>query len=76
MEIPIMRTIKELVSDCKKSDPNTQITEWFIRTLIKTGKLPVIKAGKKYLINVADFSNLMNSAQPITMNKNRIRQLK
>lgn len=50
-KIPRMRTVGEAALELKKLDPNTAVTEYHIRRLVKSGKLPRLKAGKKYLIN-------------------------
>lgn len=51
-KIPRMRTVGEAALELKKLDPNTAVTEYHIRRLVKSGKLPRLKAGKKYLINL------------------------
>ena len=51
-KIPRMRTVGEAALELKKLDPNTAVTEYHIRSLVLSGKLPKIKAGKKYLINL------------------------
>jgi len=41
-----MRTVKEAYYEIKALDPNTSITEWFIRCLCHDGKVKHFKAGK------------------------------
>ena len=61
-KIPRMRTVSEAALELKKLDPNTAVTEYHIRRLAVSGKLPRLKAGKKYLIN---FDTLLDYlAQP------------
>lgn len=61
-KIPRMRTVGEAALELKKLDPNTAVTEYHIRRLAVSGKLPRLKAGKKYLIN---FDTLLDYlAQP------------
>ena len=50
-KIPRMRTVGEAARELKKLDANTAVTEYHIRRLVLSGKLPRLKAGKKYLIN-------------------------
>ena len=50
-KIPRMRTVGEAARELKKLDPSTAVTEYHIRRLVLSGKLPRLKAGKKYLIN-------------------------
>ena len=47
-----MRSIRETADFFKEMDPNTQITEKTIRTMIAQGTIPVFKTGNKFLINV------------------------
>ncbi len=51
--MPRMRTIDEAVAEIKSADEQTAITKNFIRSLVVSGKVPSIKAGRKYLINIA-----------------------
>ena len=61
-KIPRMRTVGEAARELKKLDANTAVTEYHIRRLVLSGKLPRLKAGKKYLIN---FDTLLDYlAQP------------
>lgn len=52
MAIPKMRTAAGAVAYLKEQDPDCAITEHYIRRLIKTGQLPSVRAGVKYLVNV------------------------
>jgi excisionase family DNA binding protein len=45
-----MRTIEQAANLYKERDAQTAITQWFIRQLVVSGKVPSVKAGKKYLI--------------------------
>lgn len=48
-----MRTIAQAVEHFKAQDPDTCLTEWYIRGLVKRGVVPCHKAGnKKYLVNL------------------------
>ena len=47
-----MRTIAEAIQEVKKADPETAFTQTALRRMIKTGELPSIKAGAKYLVNL------------------------
>lgn len=46
-----MRTAEGVLALIKEQDPNTEISLYFIRHLIKSGKVPVIAAGRKLLVN-------------------------
>lgn len=46
------RTIREAASYFRERDPQTCLTETAIRTLLRTGAVPSIRVGKKYLVTV------------------------
>lgn len=54
-----MRTIDEAIAEIVSLDPNTAITKNFIRSLVVSGKIPSVKAGKKYLINLDVLHNYL-----------------
>jgi hypothetical protein len=47
-----MRTIRDTAKWFKDHDPDTEITEFAIRQMIKEGTIPTVKTGNKYLINL------------------------
>ncbi len=47
-----MRTIKQTVLHIKLTDPDTAVTEWWLRSMLKTDKLKHHMAGNKYLIDI------------------------
>ncbi len=49
-----IRTIKGVVLELKKIDPDCAVTEYFIRKLCQEDKIPHQMAGSKYLINMED----------------------
>ncbi len=46
------RTIKEAAAYFRENDPQTCLTETAIRTLLRTGKVPCARVGKKYLVTI------------------------
>jgi hypothetical protein len=46
------RTIKDAAAYFKTVDPQTALTEYAIRTLLRTGKVPCVRMGKKYLVTI------------------------
>jgi len=46
------RTIKEAAAYFRAEDPQTCLTETAIRTLLRSGAVPSIRVGKKYLVTV------------------------
>ncbi len=51
------RTIKEAAAYFRETDPATSLTETAIRTLLRTGAVPSIRIGKKYLSAPVRFCN-------------------
>ena len=61
MSTPRMRTIKETISELKQIDPNTAITEYYIRDLVSGGRIVYVKAGRKILINFDKFLEFLSN---------------
>ncbi len=57
--IPRMRTAAKIVAEIKALDPGSEVTEHYVRQLIKDGAVPVAWAGNKALINLNDVLDLM-----------------
>ncbi len=47
-----MRTIKEAVAEIKEKDSKTAVTQYFLRQLVLSKKIPYVMSGGKYLINM------------------------
>ena len=47
-----MKTIKQVFEALKASDPDTAITAYALRRMVKEGKIPSQKSGNKYLIDL------------------------
>lgn len=54
--IPKMRTISAAIREIKEADPNTCFTEHALRKAIVTKKIPSVRAGKKYLVDMDNVS--------------------
>lgn len=50
--IPRMRTAPGALEIIKAQDPETAVTEHYIRRLIRTGAIPHVDVGRKKLVNV------------------------
>ncbi len=77
-ELPRMRTIEEAYAEIKSLDSGTAVTKNFIRTLIVSGKVPSVKAGRKYLINMDTLQNYLCNkviARNETLNTGKIRNI-
>ena len=59
-----MKTIKRSFEEIKKLDPDTAISQWFIRTLCKQGKVKHFMTGTKILVNFDDLINYLNDGNP------------
>ena len=46
------RTIKQCVQEIKTIDPDTALSEWYIRALCKNGKIQYLANGTKSLVNL------------------------
>lgn len=62
--IPRMRTASKIVAEIKALDPDTEVTEHYIRQLAKKGTVPVTWAGNKALINLNDVLDLLRIGAP------------
>lgn len=56
------RTIKECHQLIKTEDPNTAISEYFIRDMCQKKQVPYLKAGCKYLVNYDELIRILNIA--------------
>ena len=46
-----MRYPQQALEELRKEDPDTSVTLHFIRSLVKSGKIPSIRIGRGYLLN-------------------------
>lgn len=46
-----MRLVKDAFEQLKKEDPETDITIYGLRTIVKSGVVPTVRLGRKLLIN-------------------------
>lgn len=76
--LPRMRTIKETIAELKQIDPQTAITEYYLRDLVNSGQIMFVKAGNKTLINFDKFLEFLSEPKA-AMNpdfyKNPIRRI-
>ena len=49
-----IRTIDDAYEELKKADPGSSITRSGLRRLVVTGRIPSMKLGAKYLLNLED----------------------
>lgn len=63
--MPRMRTIKQAVQSIKEHDPESCFSEWWLRQLVKTGKLKYHKTGNRYLIDMDNLDDFLRNP-PLT----------
>lgn len=77
--VPRMRTAPKIVAEIKALDPGSEVTEHYIRQLVRAGTVPVVWAGTKALINLDDVLELLrlgtNRAEPAPCTVGGIRQV-
>lgn len=56
-----MRTIRQTMEYLRENDPETAITDWGLRKLVKSGQLKTHRSGNKYLINLDNLLEFLNS---------------
>lgn len=61
MALAKMRTVQQVYDQIHKEDPESSVSLWYIRSLVKQGKIPVVKTGRKFLINYDKFMDYLNS---------------
>lgn len=49
-----IRTLQGAVAAIKAQDPETAITEHYLRALVRSGAIPSQRAGRKYLLCLED----------------------
>lgn len=59
-----IRTIKEAAAHYRAADPNTALTEYAIRTLVRTGQGPSARVGKKYLVSLEALEAYLAGSAP------------
>lgn len=57
--MPRMRTASKIVAEIKALDPDSEVTEYFVRQLVKDGTVKPTWAGNKALINLDDVLDLL-----------------
>ncbi len=55
-----LRTIRQTLDMIKANDPDSAITEYFIRTLVADHKIRTLKAGRKFLIDIDSLENFLS----------------
>lgn len=77
--IPRMRTAPKIVAEIKALDPSSEVTEHYVRKLVKDGTVTVVWAGNKALINLDDVLDILRvgtkRAKPTPCTEGGIRRI-
>lgn len=65
MALPRMRTAQGAYDEIRKADPHTEVTQYYIRTLIKSGAVPHVDAGRKKLVNLDTLMDYLSDPTPV-----------
>lgn len=60
-----MRSIKDAAKYFRELDPETELTEYTLRQMIKEGTIPAVKTGNKFLINLDLILAMFGSPEPM-----------
>lgn len=52
MPLPKMRTAPGVLAEIRAADPNTEVSLHMVRRIINSGRVPVVNAGNRKLVNV------------------------
>lgn len=63
--VPTMLTVKSTFERLKSLNPDTEISQWFIRCLCKENKVKHFMTGKKILVNFEDLLRFLNNQNDI-----------
>lgn len=56
-----MRTIKQAIQTIKEKDPGSCFSEWWLRQLVKSGKLKCHRAGNRYLVDIDSLDEFLKN---------------
>lgn len=74
--MPRMRLVKDALAQLKKDDPDTDVTLYALRTIVKSGVVPTVRLGRKVLINYDSLLEYFSSGDKIESVSDNIRLIK
>ncbi len=74
--MPRMRLVKDAFEQLKMDDPDTNITLYALRTIVKSGVVPTVRLGRKVLINYDSLLEYFRFCDKMQTASNAIRQIK
>ena len=60
-----LRTLKECFEYIKENDERSAVTPYFLRQMVVQKKIPYMRAGRKYLINLENIDKFMAGELPL-----------
>ena len=66
-----LRTIDNAAVEIREQDPNTDLTAWALRQLVRSGEIPALMIGNKQLISLEAVERYINSQVTRGDNDNR-----
>lgn len=73
--MPRMRTIDQAAAWLQENDPGTAFTKTALRRLVVTGKLPSVRVGQKYLVNLDTMEDYLLGQLPAPVLVQGIREV-
>ena len=70
-----MRTIDQAAAWLQENDPDTAFTKTALRRLVVSGKLPSVRVGQKYLINLDTMEDYLLGQFPESVHVQGIREV-
>lgn len=65
--LPRMRTIDQTVAWLRETDPDTAFTKTALRRLVVSGRLPSVRVGQKYLLNLDTLEDFLQGSASVPM---------
>lgn len=65
--LPRMRTIDAAAAWLRETDPDTAFTKTALRRLVVSGRLPSVKVGQKYLVNLDTLEDFLHGSASVPM---------
>ena len=73
--MPRMRTIDQAAAWLQENDPGTAFTKTALRRLVVSGKLPSVRVGQKYLVNLDTMEDYLLGQLPVPVLVQGIREV-
>ncbi len=63
------RTIPQAAAEIAANDPATAITPWALRTLVRSGAIPSVRRGNRYLVALEDIEEYLSKPSKASQQK-------